>query len=56
MAGLLDYTNPDCPECEGEGIVVYGNISSEPDGAKEMECQVCFPNGYEPDEDRDDDI
>lgn len=53
---ISDFADPKCEECGGEGVVEYGNIRSESDGCKTMECQKCFPFGFEDDsDDRPDD-
>lgn len=44
---MLDYVNPDCEECNGEGVVTYGNIRSSSDGSALLPCQICFPDGFD---------
>jgi len=51
MTNISELANPKCEECDGEGIVCY----ARGDDGEDDFCQVCFPEGLEPDGDDIDD-
>ncbi len=51
---FADRANPNCDECEGEGIVGY----AKGEDCEDLPCQKCFPNytwdDFQDGDDRDD--
>ena len=51
----MSLDQPDhCEECEGLGEIEVGGIRGESDGCRVILCPKCFPDGGEPEYDKED--